>query len=164
MQHVKEYCILEVVIAIYFYSTDMVISGIEASLWVAEQFANDLQEIFPQLNIVTISANKLIGLETHSPSGVFFSGSEGVMRRRITENTCVLLLSQSGQTFPTLHATRQLARTAAERIWILTGCFHSKMELAIKEAYIEKGIKYGRNRVFNNYSGNRYRSKKYYIL
>ena len=36
------------------------------------------------------------------------------------------------------------------------GCFQSKMELAIKEAYQAKGLIYGRNRVFNNYSGNRF--------
>ena len=44
---------------------------------------------------------------------------------------------------------------ATERVWLMTGCFHSKMELALKEAYQLKGVKYGRTRVFNNYSGNR---------
>lgn len=40
--------------------TDILIGGIEASLWVAEQFATDLRSLFPELNISTISANKLL--------------------------------------------------------------------------------------------------------
>ena len=38
--------------------TDLLIGGIEASLWIAEQWAADLRTIFPQLNVVTVSANK----------------------------------------------------------------------------------------------------------
>ena len=37
---------------------DLLIGGIENSLWIAEQWAADLRAIFPLLNIVTISANK----------------------------------------------------------------------------------------------------------
>lgn len=39
-------------------TTDLLISGVEASLWMAEQWAADLRVIFPQLNVVTLSANK----------------------------------------------------------------------------------------------------------
>ena len=39
-------------------SVDLLIAGVEASLWLAEQFASDLRRIFPYLNVVTISANK----------------------------------------------------------------------------------------------------------
>ena len=136
-------------------TTDLLITGIEASLWVGEQFACDLRGIFPQLNVVTCSSNKLLGLGMHETASVYFSGSDSVMERRITKDTCVLMISQSGQTFPTLHATNRVAKITTERTWILTGCFHSKMELALKEAYTAKGMHYGRNRVFNNYSGNR---------
>ena len=41
-------------------SVDLLITGCEVSLWVAEQFAADLHRIFPVLKIVTISANKLL--------------------------------------------------------------------------------------------------------
>ena len=136
-------------------TTDLLITGIEASLWVGEQFACDLRGIFPQLNVVTCSSNKLLGLGMHETASVYFSGSDSVLERRITKETCVLLISQSGQTFPTLHATTRLAKITTERTWILTGCFHSKMELALKEAYAGKGLHYGRNRVLYNYSGNR---------
>ena len=43
-------------------TVDLLIGGIEASLWVAEQFAADLRNVFPKLNVITVSANKLLGL------------------------------------------------------------------------------------------------------
>jgi hypothetical protein len=39
-------------------TTDLLIGGVEVSLWMAEQWAADLRAIFPQLNVVTVSANK----------------------------------------------------------------------------------------------------------
>jgi hypothetical protein len=37
---------------------DLLIAGVEASLWLAEQCAADLRRVFPYLNVSTISANK----------------------------------------------------------------------------------------------------------
>jgi len=136
-------------------STDLLIGGVEASLWVAEQFAADLRTIFPQLNIVTVSANKLLGLADDAPGKVFFPGTDAVLPRRIDNHTCALLISQSGQTFATLHATRKIASLVGDRMFLLTGCFNSKMEVAMKEDYQMRGKVYGKNRVFNNYSGYR---------
>jgi hypothetical protein len=39
-------------------TTDLIIGGVEVSLWLGEQFAADLRRIFPNLNISTVSANK----------------------------------------------------------------------------------------------------------
>ena len=133
----------------------LLVGGVEVSLWVAEQWAADLRAIFPYLNVLVTSANKLLCLDEHSPESLFFSGSKVVPFKNITSNTCALLISQSGQTFPTLHATRKLAKVLGNRLWILTGCFQSKMELAIIESYQVRGEVYGKNRVMNNYSGNR---------
>jgi hypothetical protein len=136
-------------------STDLLIGGVEASLWVAEQFAADLRSIFPQLNIVTVSANKLLGLADDAPGKVFFPGTDAVLPRRIDNYTCALLVSQSGQTFATLHATRKIASLVDDRMFLLTGCFNSKMEVAMREHYELNGKVYRKNRVFNNYSGYR---------
>jgi hypothetical protein len=129
--------------------------GVEASLWVAEQFAADLRTIFPQLNILTVSANKLLGLADDAAGKVFFPGTDAIMKRRIDGHTCALLISQSGQTFATLHATRKVASIVGERMFLMTGCFNSKMEVAMKEDYQLRGKEYMKNRVFNNYSGYR---------
>ena len=42
-------------------AVDLLITGCEVSLWVGEQFASDLHNAFPQLRVITISANKLLG-------------------------------------------------------------------------------------------------------
>lgn len=136
-------------------TTDLLIGGVEASLWVAEQWAADLRTIFPQLNVVTVSSNKLLGLGEHSAGKVFFAGADNIPMRRINEYTCCLLISQSGQTFPTLHATKKLSVICPQRVWIVTGCFQSKMELAITESYQTMNVPYRRNRVMINYSGHR---------
>ena len=99
---------------------------------------------------------RLIGFGDDNPSQVFFPAADEVLFRRIDpQHTCILLISQSGQTFSSLHATRKLAQHLPERLWILTGCFNSKMEQVLKERYQEIGKPYRGNRVFNNYSGHR---------
>jgi len=84
--------------------TDLLIGGVEASLWIAEQFATDIRMVFPGLNITTVSSNKLLSVGGDSTDKIL----DAVLPRKISKNTCVLLISQSGQTFPTLHATRKL--------------------------------------------------------
>lgn len=39
-------------------TTDLLIGGVEVSLWLGEQLAADMRRIFPSLNVVTVSANK----------------------------------------------------------------------------------------------------------
>ena len=43
-------------------SVDILLTGCEVSLWLAEQFANDLKRSFTILNIQAISSNKILGL------------------------------------------------------------------------------------------------------
>lgn len=50
-----------------------------------------------------------MGLGDLNPQKVFFAGADAILLRRITSSTCALLISQSGQTFPTLHATHKFA-------------------------------------------------------
>eukprot|EP01031_Cornospumella_fuschlensis_P019577 gene19577-23985_t len=48
-----------------------------------------------------------------------------------------------------------MAKFVPDRLWILTGCFNSKMEQALLDSYKEHNIVYKRDRVFNNFSGHR---------
>merc|ERR1711862_1086614 len=41
---------------------DILLSGCEVSLWLAEQFASDLAKSFPNLRIKAVSSNKLLAL------------------------------------------------------------------------------------------------------
>lgn len=73
--------------------TDLLIGGVESSLWIAEQFAVDLRSTFPSIRITTISANKLLSVGGEATDKIL----ESVLPRKISERTCVLLISQSGQ-------------------------------------------------------------------
>ena len=43
-------------------SVDILLTGCEVSLYLAEQFASDLKKSFPKLCIEAVSSNKLLGL------------------------------------------------------------------------------------------------------
>jgi hypothetical protein len=43
-------------------AVDILLTGCEVSLWLAEQFASDLQKAFPRLRTMAVSSNKLLGL------------------------------------------------------------------------------------------------------
>lgn len=131
--------------------SDLIVGAVEASLWVAEQFVVDLRAMLPELNVAAISTNKLLGFGGHSTEKLL----EVVVPQKITEHTCVVFISQSGQTFPTLHATTKISNMVKDKMWIVTGCMNSKMEKAVRDTLRESGLPGSLPRVINNYSGNR---------
>gem|GEM_PF-6130166 len=69
---------------------DLLITGIENSLWVGEQFVRDLERLFPLLSIQVLSANQVLQcLQYDFPS------------LGLAKQSLVLAITQSGQTFPT---------------------------------------------------------------
>lgn len=46
----------------YGGQVDILVTGCEVSLWVAENFVSDLRKSFPKLSIKAVSSNKLLGL------------------------------------------------------------------------------------------------------
>jgi hypothetical protein len=112
---------------------DLLITGVEVSLWAGEQFASDLQTMFPRLNVVAISANKVIGVignarGTVAPTGFDFTLGEGSLDPR---HTMALCISHSGQTFPTMHATKILQAALPGRVFVLSGSYDTQMGLAV---------------------------------
>ena len=139
---------------------DLIITGTEVSLWMGEQFAADLRMVFPLLNVKVVSANKLLGLGHLSPERTFFPGNGDSMaleHQIDRQYTACLLISQSGQTFPTLHAAFSLADFVdSDKLWLVTGTFNSKIEnVIIGECFRKREKVYINDRVFNNYSGHR---------
>jgi len=47
---------------------DVLVTAVEASLWIGEQFASDLQGLFPSLRVVPVSANKVRRFHYYSES------------------------------------------------------------------------------------------------
>ena len=110
---------------------DVLVTGVEASLWIGEHFASDLQALFPSLRVVPISANKIVGVLSNTRgtapmAGFAFSSLTLSLKRAI-----VVAISHSGQTFPTLHATHALRRVCGDRLFVLTGAIDSKMSAAV---------------------------------
>jgi hypothetical protein len=82
-------------------AVDILLTGCEVSLWVAEQFASDLQKTFPRLRITAVSSNKLLGTYGQGIS----IPSLGFPYSRKTHNlhdAIVIIVSHSGGTFAPL--------------------------------------------------------------
>lgn len=137
---------------------DLVISGVEVSLWAGEQFAADLKIIFPEINVISVSSNRLLGLGHLSPERTFFPGETCDIESLIDPlHTACLLISQSGQTFPTLHAAFRLSEfLESSQLFLLTGTFAGKIEnVIVGECFRKRGAVYAHDRVFHNYAGHR---------
>lgn len=99
-------------------SIDVVLTGCEVSLWLAEQFASDLQKAFPLLRIKAISSNKILGLfgqEILVPAiGFPISADEYNLHDSI-----VIIVSHSGGTFAPLSCSN-LMQSTTKNIFVIT--------------------------------------------
>jgi hypothetical protein len=93
---------------------DLLITGVENSLWLGEQFARDLQNMMPLLNVRALSANAVLQHLQYDNETLGFA-----------RQSIVLVLSHSGQTF----ASRQVAEAGdllvrqevIREVFVLTG-------------------------------------------
>mgnify|MGYP002776988490 CR=1 FL=1 len=124
---------------------DLLITGVESSLWLGERFAQDFTLICPALTVKTISSNQLL-------QRLQYDGS-----LRLGKISIVLAISQSGQTFPTLQATNALEELRLQgnirEFFILTGEMCSLMGTAISQYYYQESS--FTRRIFINGSGRR---------
>ncbi|GAP94307.1 hypothetical protein [Leptolyngbya sp. NIES-2104] len=124
---------------------DLLITGVESSLWLGERFAQDLVLICPAMIVKTISSNQLL-------QRLQYDGS-----LRLGKTSIVLAISQSGQTFPTLQATNALEELRQQgnirEFFILTGEMCSLMGTAISQYYYQESS--FTRRIFINGSGRR---------
>lgn len=88
---------------------DVLILGVENSLWLGQQFAADLTRVFPSLNVVAMSSNWVLGMlqKNHGHVGAL-NWAMPPERFKMAPHAIVLALSQSGTTYPTVWATRLL--------------------------------------------------------
>ena len=86
---------------------DVLVTGCEVSLWVAEQFVSDLQKCFPRLFVRAVSSNKMLGLfgqELAMPC----TGFPYSQRSMDMEDPIVIIVSHSGGTFGPLACSNLL--------------------------------------------------------
>jgi hypothetical protein len=112
-------------------SIDVIVFGIENSLWLGQQFVADLQRLFPSLNILAMSSNVLLGLLQRGAGHVNPSNwpySEDSLC--IGKDTIGLALSHSGTTYPTVWAAR-LLRLNTEHVFALSNSFDGLLASSI---------------------------------
>lgn len=68
---------------------DLLVTGLENSLWLGEHFARDLEGLMPMLNVRTLSARSVLQQLHHDASSL-----------NLSRQSIVLVLSDSGQTIP----------------------------------------------------------------
>ena len=139
-------------------AVDLLIAGEENSLWLGEKFAQDLEVVFPFLNIVTISANQILQ-----------QLDRGFGQLNLGEDSLVLAITQSGQTFSTLQVINVFDNLSSQGIigelFIMTGELSSFVNSTqgkggitgiTHSSFLDNGLSGNhRSRVFVNGSGRR---------
>ena len=127
-------------------TVDLLIIGVENSLWLGERFARDLNTIFPWFNVQSISANQVLPNLKNDLSSL-----------QLGQDSIVLAITQSSQTLPTVQAINacdQLYRQGAIReLFILTGELGSFLGSPVIKP--KRSELYQRHKIFVNGSGRR---------
>lgn len=93
---------------------DLLVTGIENSLWLGEHFARDLEGLMPMLNVRTLSASSVLQHLHHDASSL-----------NLSHQSIVMVLSDSGQTIPCrqlLEACDRLVRQAViQEVFLVIG-------------------------------------------
>ncbi|MFN9532018.1 MAG: hypothetical protein ACK575_11340 [Cyanobacteriota bacterium] len=93
---------------------DLLITGVENSLWLGEQFAKDLTTLMPRLTVKALSANAAL----HAIQDNFDNLA-------LARQSIVLVLSHTSRTFPSrqlMEASDLMVRSGVIReLFILTG-------------------------------------------
>jgi hypothetical protein len=128
-------------------TVDLLIIGVENSLWLGERFTQDLSIIFPWLNVRSLSSNQVVQKFKHNFGSL-----------QLGKDSIILAVTQSGQTFPTIQAINALDQLYRQgeisEIFLLTGelgSFLGSPVIKVKEAMLHEH----RHKIFVNGSGRR---------
>ena len=112
-------------------TVDLLVTGCEVSLWMGEQFAADLHRAFPKLNIVSLSANKLLAQLGQSFPIPQLNFQFHERSYSLTESP-VLLISHSGGTFASL-ACSNLLKSFTSHIFAVTSEWDTQVASSIRK-------------------------------
>ena len=117
-------------------SVDILLTGCEVSLWLAEQFASDLQKAFPKLGVKGMSSNKFLGLfgQDFSVPSIGFPYSQ---RSHDFKDAIVIIVSHSGGTFGPL-ACSNLLQSLSENIFCVTSEWDTQVAKQLRAMHSEK--------------------------
>jgi len=115
---------------------DILVTGCEVSLWVAEQFVADLAKCFPKLGVKAVSSNKLLGLfgqELSIPS----IGFPFTSRTLNIKDAIIIIVSHSGGTFGPL-ACSNLMQSFSPHIFAVTSEWDTQVGKQLRSMYGNK--------------------------
>lgn len=116
-------------------AVDILVTGCEVSLWLAEQFVSDLKKCFPKLFLKAVSSNKLLGLFGQDlPMPVIgFQESEKTFSLK---DTIVIIVSHSGGTFAPL-ACSNLLQSFSSSIFAVTSEWDTQIGKQLRHMYLD---------------------------
>jgi hypothetical protein len=129
---------------------DILVTGCEVSLWLAEQFVADLQKCFPKLYVKAVSSNKLLGLfgQDLSMPAIGFPYTQKGMDLK---DPIVLIISHSGGTFAPL-ACSNLLRSFSSSIFAVCSEWDTQVGKQLRSIY-SGGLDLLTSRIFSTEVG-----------
>lgn len=114
-------------------SIDILLTGCEVSLWLAEQLASDLKKAFTKLNIMAVSSNKVLGLfgQEQSIPAIGFPISR---QTHTLTDSVVIIVSHSGGTFGPLQCSN-LLQSVTRNIFAVTGEWDCQIGKQLRSMY-----------------------------
>ena len=117
-------------------TVDILVTGCEVSLWVAEQFVADLRKCFPKLGVLSVSSNKLLGL-----FGQYLTmpamGFPFTHKTLDLKDSIVIIVSHSGGTFSPL-ACSNLMQSFSSSLFTVTSEWDTQVGKQLRSMYGDK--------------------------
>jgi len=111
---------------------DVLITGMEASHWVGQQFAADLSRAFPSLNVAALSANFVLGLLQGGVTQVEpLNHPFSTETFKLAPGAVCLVLSHSGTTYPSVWAARLLVAHPDVEVFVMSGHFDTVLSSCV---------------------------------
>ena len=115
-------------------TVDILVTGCEVSLWLAEQFCSDLKKCFPKLFLKAVSSNKILGLfgQDLPMPAIGFQESQKAFSLK---DTIVIIVSHSGGTFAPL-ACSNLFQSFSSSIFAVTSEWDTQIGKQLRNMYM----------------------------
>ena len=118
---------------------DILLTGCEVSLWLAEQFAADCQKAFPKLRIVAMSSNKLLGLYGQDEISIPTIGFPISDKSLDLFDAITIIVSHSGGTFAPLGLS-SLFQSKTNNIFVITSEWDTQIGKQLRSFNNEDGL------------------------
>ena len=114
---------------------DVLVTGVEVSHWIGQQFVADLSRVFPMLNCVAISSNFVLGMLQKGAGHVEplnFPYTQDTFK--LAPGAVCLALSHSGATYPTVWAARLLKRVGNNTVFAMSGHLDTTLSASLGQS------------------------------